>query len=43
MTEEEKKKLDDEKAKLAKPDSMAFRSHYAQQRRKKRKDRNEEE
>jgi hypothetical protein len=37
---EEKK---DDKQKFAKPDSLAFRAHYAQERRKKRKKRNEEE
>ena len=43
-TEQEDKKEIDEKpvSKLAKPDSLIFRSHYAQQRRKKRKERNEE-
>lgn len=45
MTEQEtrEKELEEKQPKFAKPDSIQFRSHYAQQRRKKRKERNEEE
>jgi hypothetical protein len=40
---EDKKELIEDKTKFAKPDSPQFRAHYAQQRRKKRKERNEED
>ena len=47
MTEEEALKLQEEedknKKRYAKPDSMEFRSHYVQKRRKDRKQRTEEE
>jgi hypothetical protein len=43
MNKEQDKLKDEPKEGFAKPDSMAFRAHYAQERRKKRKKRNEEE
>ena len=42
MAEEVKEQPEDKQPKFANPDSKEFRSHYAQKRRKKRKERNEE-